>query len=819
MRNLFSLLVVAILMGSTIAGVAAESSNTKTLVGYSFEINIDRNDIKITHSNNRLIIEIKNVSTYVMALKKPTIAKIVRVIELPFGVKNVSVDLRCSYETLKGNDSDISDNTDLYPSESYFYRVGVGLNKNFEHVTFVSIHWYPIRYSPSTNTIFVSERANVTITYEPPEKSPFPEKPTKDMVIIAPKKFAKPLQKLVDHKNSVGVRTFLKKVEDIYREYPGRDEPEKIKYFIKDAVEKYGIKYVLLVGGLKSTLYAKPKDNCNKGARWWYVPVRYNNLHDNPSFPLNIAFNENVDLSGEPLHDPGCLTDLYYADIYREGGEFEDWDPNGDGIFSAWGKPGVENDTDIDLYPDVIVGRLACRNIKEVKTVVNKIINYENSAYGTEWFKRIIAISGDGFLDQCDLNITWDTDGLPNGEYTLYAQSFTPDGRKGPKDTIHFILDRTKPTNITFNHDDHLNPALQNGYPAPPIAEIVSISPYNVLGYTDFFYTPSEREAYCNEIMPWADISYEDGVLTIRGKSYDPRPYGNCTNIHVWIKDWEGNVVFSAWRNNTEMYYEGEWVTGEKPLLYRGGALYYMPKNFERVILWASNGKLTGIKSVIDELNKGAGFVFLSGHGSPNVWADHYPGVPGNRRNGDVTGLQVTSIQPWKPFISFPLFPIDSLSNQEKLPVAVIGGCHNAMFNVSVIPTVYDLLPYIFKFLPKVYMWTFGNPVPECFCWRLVRNPHGGAIAAIGNTGLGYGIPGKECTVGGGDAWITIEFFRQYGEENIDILGLAHEQAITSYINNFDMRDFGAGHIKTVEQWILLGDPSLKIGGYPQIVE
>jgi len=49
-----------------------------------------------------------------MALKKPTIAKIVRVIELPFGVKNVSVDLRCSYETLKGNDSDISDNTDLY---------------------------------------------------------------------------------------------------------------------------------------------------------------------------------------------------------------------------------------------------------------------------------------------------------------------------------------------------------------------------------------------------------------------------------------------------------------------------------------------------------------------------------------------------------------------------------------------------------------------------------------------------------------------------------------------------------------------------------
>ena len=34
--------------------------------------------------------------------------------------------------------------------------------------------------------------------------------------------------------------------------------------------------------------------------------------------------------------DPGVISDLYYADIYEEGGAFSSWDPNGDGVFAAW---------------------------------------------------------------------------------------------------------------------------------------------------------------------------------------------------------------------------------------------------------------------------------------------------------------------------------------------------------------------------------------------------------------------------------------------------------------------------------------------------
>ena len=183
---------------------------------------------------------------------------------------------------------------------------------------------------------------------------PFPSFSNYDLVIITPSKFVSELERLVEHKNEMGVPTTLKIVEDIYNEYTGVDKPEQIKYFIKDAIETWNIKYVLLVGGLKSLYYAKPRDDKNHGSSGWHLPVRYSNLN-----------------AGEP----GYLCDLYYADIYKEGGIFDDWDSNNNGIFAEWS--GMVGGKDIiDYYPDVALGRLACRNTGEVKDVVDKIINY-----------------------------------------------------------------------------------------------------------------------------------------------------------------------------------------------------------------------------------------------------------------------------------------------------------------------------------------------------------------------------------------------------------------------------------------------------------
>jgi len=568
---------------------------------------------------------------------------------------------------------------------------------------------------------------------------------------------------------------------------------------------------------LKSMIYAKPKDNCNIGARGWYVPVRYSNMYDDPAFPLLAS----------SLHDPGVISDLYYADIYEAGGEFSSWDGNNDGIFLSLGMPDVDDDPTIDFYPDVSLSRLACRSIDEVNTVVDKIINYESSPMDDSWFKKMIVISGDGFLDQTDLNINWDTTALPNGEYTIYAQSNNPQGEYGPVLEINVIKDDTQESIITYSHDDHLNPSIQdaltNGFPTQPVAEIVSVSEGDILGNTDVAFDPPYND-YCNEFFFWANVSYIDGILTIRGKSYDPKPYGNLSSFHIWIENQDGQMVFEDWRNDTEMYYEGEWTTGEKALLGRGGALYYMPEEFEREILWGSNGQLNTIDDVLTSINQGAGFVFFSGHGSPNVWADQYPGIFGDRGHSSFTGMEVTKLSLWgvlgvfsgtrKINDLFPMYPMDSMNNGEKLPIAVVGGCHNSQFNVSMVRGVKEGLEILFPSLGHSSMWCHGYAVPETFSWRLIRNPDGGAIASMGNTGLGYGMPGKQLTTGGGDSWITIEFFKQYGTEGQDILGDAYMQTLNSYIDNFDMTDLSAGHPKTITQWVLLGDPTLKIGGY-----
>jgi len=189
-----------------------------------------------------------------------------------------------------------------------------------------------------------------------------------DLLIIAPEKFTSALQPLVVHKNDVAeVSTILVTTSEIYDGdyFPveGRDEPEKIKYFIKNAYDEWGIKYVLLVGDFRC------------------MPIRY--IH-----------NEDL-IAGYP--EPEFISDYYYADIYDENGNFSSWDTDNDKIFGEWYYGEVAEDQPIDLYPDVCVGRLACRNKIEVKAVVNKIIAYETSTYDKSWFKKIIGVSGDSY--------------------------------------------------------------------------------------------------------------------------------------------------------------------------------------------------------------------------------------------------------------------------------------------------------------------------------------------------------------------------------------------------------------------------------------
>jgi len=152
------------------------------------------------------------------------------------------------------------------------------------------------------------------------------------------------------------------------------------------------------------------------------------------------------------------------------------------------------------------------------------------------------------------------------------------------------------------------------------------------------------------------------------------------------------------------------------------------------------------------------------------------------------------------------------LRNRGKLPITVVGGCHNGQFDVT-------MLNLLTGFKAAWYSYTWA---PRCWSWYLTVKKGGGAIAIISNTGLG--------THGDGDmdnntipdyleildGWLELRFLELYGSEGKDILGQNHGDTLTGYLNKF-LGDDSRMDVKMVQQWELMGDPSLKIGGYDKI--
>jgi hypothetical protein len=142
----------------------------------------------------------------------------------------------------------------------------------------------------------------------------------------------------------------------------------------------------------------------------------------------------------------------------------------------------------------------------------------------------------------------------------------------------------------------------------------------------------------------------------------------------------------------------------------------------------------------------------------------------------------------------------------------VVNSCHNLEFDVNFLNLIKD-------FKGSIYNSTW---IPECWGWKLTRKIGGGSIATIGYSGLELTKEDKASQEGAAD-YLDNSFFYSYGVDKIDILGEVWKESISRYLDKFPINwntnatwDF-AIDAKTVEQWVLLGDPSLKIGGYPLI--
>jgi hypothetical protein len=416
MKKFIPVIVVGILVLSGL-GAAAFSTNVSkkqaTIVENESNSVLFSSQPTLVQTDGFVEIQLDGTTTQLLQANKPVLPIYVKTYQIPFGSTDIQVvctptginTLTLSQDVIPARiapismmnertayvkDASVYGSAALYPDVWFTYDLGAGRNENDVEVTFVKVVCYPVRYSPLNKELTYAGSFNIDVTYVKPITTPKTLDTTYDMVIIAPAKFEAGLQKLIDFKNSKGVATTFKSIEDIYAEYKniGYDQPEQVKYFIKDAYDNWNITYVLLVGGLKNHIYAVDKDTRSAGWKAWWVPVRY------------------VSIPNED--DEGCLSDLYYGCLYNGVGAFDSWDSNGDHVYAAWNAPGAATDT-FDMTPEVYVSRIPCANNREVKVVVGKILTYESTGPDEKpWFNNFVGVGGKtfGYFE-----------GKPDGEY------------------------------------------------------------------------------------------------------------------------------------------------------------------------------------------------------------------------------------------------------------------------------------------------------------------------------------------------------------------------------------------------------------------
>ena len=96
------------------------------------------------------------------------------------------------------------------------------------------------------------------------------------------------------------------------------------------------------------------------------------------------------------------VSDLYYADLYKSNGTFENWDSNNNGLYGEiefkinyYNPNAVINNDNIDYLPDIAVGRIPASTEDEVKSYVNKVLTYEMlTTNNASWFKTAVLYEG-----------------------------------------------------------------------------------------------------------------------------------------------------------------------------------------------------------------------------------------------------------------------------------------------------------------------------------------------------------------------------------------------------------------------------------------
>jgi|GEM_PF-2370469 len=160
-----------------------------------------------------------------------------------------------------------------------------------------------------------------------------------EYIIITDPSFVDAFQPLAWWKTKKGIPTKIVTTDSIYSNFTGYDNAEKIRNFIKAARDS-GAMYILLGG------------QCDYENGQEYVARRN-------AYCMSAG-------AGYYNDEDTIITDLYFADLDGT------WDGNGNHTYGETGD-------NVDMYPDVYVGRAPVRNVYQVQNFVNKILQYEKN--------------------------------------------------------------------------------------------------------------------------------------------------------------------------------------------------------------------------------------------------------------------------------------------------------------------------------------------------------------------------------------------------------------------------------------------------------
>lgn len=299
----------------------------------------------------------------------------------------------------------------------------------------------------------------------------------------------------------------------------------------------------------------------------------------------------------------------------------------------------------------------------------------------------------------------------------------------------------------------------------------------NAIDAVDLYPDLAVGRILCNTTIDLSVVI--DKIIKYETQSHTSDWFRNLTVIggdtHPLLNDIIIKFLFLK-EKQTSFAYEGEYMGDEasRILSHFTTTKVYATGFFNNDVL-----ELTK-ENIINSINDGCGFLLLAGHGFPEAWGTHPPSLFGKL---------------WlpKPLFRPSFFNISNvydLKNTDMLPIAVISACSCGDFN------------------------TTDHP----FAWAFVQHDGGGAIGSFACTTLGTLLPTSLCT-STMNGKLTLAVFEAYSK-GILRLGDLWRYSIASYLD--DPEAMSIGELPglywinnfNLEEWILFGDPTLKIGGY-----